>query len=123
MRRGRILISRAGPRRALRSCGRSLSGALAPPGPQEFHHQDVVVVAPAVLQRVDLVAVLDEARLGIEPARGFVLGDDGELKLLDMTGCARHGSIDEAFADAVLAGVTPNVHAPDHGLVALLGVG
>jgi hypothetical protein len=75
--------------------------------PKEFHHQNVVVIPPAVLQRVDLMAAFDKACLGIEPARGFVLGYDGELKLLDMAGHMRHGGIDEAFADAVLAGFTP----------------
>ena len=69
------------------------------------------------------MAVLDEACLDVEPARGLVLGDDGELNLLNVTGHVRHGSIDEAFADAVLAGFISHIHAPDHGLVALLGVG
>ena len=81
------------------------------------------MVTPAVLQRVDLMAVFDKACLGVEPARGFVLGDDGELKLLDMAGHMRHGGIDETFADAVLAGFTPHIHAPDHGLVAQLDFG
>jgi hypothetical protein len=75
--------------------------------PKEFYHQDVVMVTPAVLQRVDLMAVFDKACLGLEPSRGLVLGDDGELKLLDMAGRVRHGGINEAFADAVLAGFTP----------------
>jgi hypothetical protein len=69
------------------------------------------------------MAVLDKAWLGVKPARGLVLGDDGELKLLDMVGRVRHGSIDEALADAVLAGLMPHIHAPNHGLMAQLGVG
>jgi len=81
------------------------------------------MLTPAVLQRVDLMAVFDKACLGIEPARGLVLGDDGELKLLDMAGRVRHGGIDKAFADAVLAGFMPHIHAPDHGLVTQLGFG
>src|SRR3954471_21929305 len=113
MRQGRIRSSRAGQPRARRSCGRKFT----PSGPEEFHHQDVVVVAAAVLQRVDLVAVLDEARLGIEPARRLVLRYDRELKVLDMTGCVRHGSLDETLADAVPPGFTAYIHAPDHGLV------
>jgi hypothetical protein len=40
-----------------------------------------------------------------------------------MAGRVRHGGIDEAFADAVLAGFMPYIHAPDHGLVAQLDFG
>ena len=69
------------------------------------------------------MAVLDKACLGIKPTRCLVLGDDGELKLLDMAGRVGHGRLDKAFADAVLAGFTSYIHAPDHGLVALLGIG
>lgn len=39
-----------------------------------------------------------------------------------MAGCVGDGSIEQASADAVLARFLPHVHAPDQGLVTLLGI-
>src|SRR5689334_13723347 len=112
MSRALIPSSRAGRRRERRSCGPDGQS-----GREELYHQNVVVVAAVLLQRPGLVAVSNEASLGVKPPRGFVLGDDGELQLLDMTGGISHDCGDKALADTVLAGLAPHIHAPQSRLV------
>src|SRR6516162_864247 len=88
--------------------------------PEVERHQDLVIIAPVLFQRVFFEPVFDEAETGIEPPRRFVFADDRELDYFDM----RAGMIDDGFheplSDSGFSGIGPNVHPPQQALMSLL---
>src|SRR5262249_54764194 len=83
-------------------------------------HQDLVVVMPALLQRVLLDAVFDKAETGVEPAGPVVVADDGELDQLDMLTRIVDDGFDELPPNPGISRIRLHIHAPEQALVLFL---
>ena len=65
-----------------------------------LRHEDFVVVATALLERLLLESVLHEPETGIEPQRGFIAGDHGQLDELDVPARGIDDRFDQPASDA-----------------------
>src|SRR5580704_15576841 len=86
-----------------------------------LRHEDFVIVATALLERLLLESVLHEPETGIEPQRGFIAGDHGQLDELDVPARGIDDRFDQPASDADPPCLRSDIHADERSLVGHLG--
>src|SRR5262249_39575393 len=77
----------------------------------------LIEISAVLLERLRFATVFDESGTGVKTQGGFVVADDGQLKLFDPLHCVRYDGVDEATSHAEAARRWLHIHAPEHRLV------
>src|SRR6266487_3867061 len=83
-------------------------------------HQDMIVISPVLLETPLFIAVLDEARGAVKPARIVILAYHGQLNHLDAFACMVENRRNKLLPKPQISCGVSHVHAPKRRLMRLL---
>src|SRR5262245_21888999 len=77
---------------------------------EEFDHQKLVIISPALLESALLIAVLDKAHCSVKPARSLVLAHHSQLNHLHAPARVVEDDRNKHLSDARASRIVSNIH-------------
>ena len=87
---------------------------------EEPDHENLVVIAPILLQRAVFTAITDKSETRIKALGGQVLGDHRQVELFYPPRGMLNDRLDETLAKPGFSRIRAHIHAPKQALVAFL---